>query len=125
MDVDEFTALVEQVVEEIPQEFFRGLNGGVLVLEGAKGHPHGPPGTLILAEYVVRPWLGRHIALYHGSFARASRGVDEMSLKEKIRDTLMHELVHHLEHQAGVNQLGKEDVRRIREMWEHQRRRSP
>lgn len=118
MTVDEFAQIVEDVVDQLPPACFQDLNGGVLVLEEEKHHPHAPSGTVILGEYVVRPWLGRHVALYYGSFMKAHGELSASQMRRRITDTILHELTHHLESRAGINNLGRKDVDQIRRLWD-------
>ncbi len=62
----------------------------------------GPP-TVLAPE-----GLGRHIALYYGSFlAVADQGFD---WEAEAWETLLHELRHHLESLAGREDLALEDL---------------
>lgn len=55
--------------------------------------------------------LGRHIALYYGSFLEvAGEGFD---WEAEVWETLLHELRHHLESLAGRDDLVQEDLRRL------------
>ena len=55
--------------------------------------------------------LGRHIALYYGSFLQvAGPGFD---WEGEVWETLLHELRHHLESLAGRDDLVREDLRRL------------
>ncbi len=118
VDIDHFTDMIEEVVDEIPRPMLDGLNGGVLVMEEKKHHSHGPPGTLILGEYVVRPFLGKHIILYYGSFAAILGGASPDDVRERVRHTIFHELRHHLETRAGVYDLVRQDEETIRDLWQ-------
>ncbi|GLV48515.1 hypothetical protein TJA_16680 [Thermus sp. LT1-2-5] len=118
MTYEAFVRLVERLWEEIPEAFKRGLQG-VHVLPGAKPEP-GLPGVWRLGEYLDPgppsalggfEGLGRHIALYYGSFqAVAGPGFD---WEGEVWETLLHELRHHLESLAGREDLVREDLRRL------------
>ncbi len=117
VDIEEFTSMVESVMDELDPRYLEGLNGGVLVLEEVRQHWDAPPGTLVLGEYVVRPWLGSHIAIYYGSFVSVYPGMDRQRLLLRVRDVVLHELRHHVETRAGVKDLALADRERIARMW--------
>ncbi|WP_019550427.1 metallopeptidase family protein [Thermus scotoductus] len=118
MTYEAFVALVERLWAEIPEAFKRELQG-VHVLPQAKPEP-GLKGVWRLGEYLdpgppstFRGFegLGRHIALYYGSFQKvAGPGFD---WEEEVWETLLHELRHHLESLAGRDDLVQEDLRRL------------
>ncbi len=116
----EFVNLVERLWQEIPEPFKRGVQG-VHVLPQAKPEP-GLEGVWRLGEYLDPgppssfggfEGLGRHIALYYGSFLEvAGPGFD---WEGEVWETLLHELRHHLESLAGRDDLVREDLRRLAE----------
>ncbi len=120
MTYAEFVNLVERLWDEIPEAFKKGLQG-VHVLPKAKPEP-GLEGVWRLGEYLdpappsaFRGFegLGRHIALYYGSFLQvAGPGFD---WEKEVWETLLHELRHHLESLAGRDDLVQEDLRRLAE----------
>lgn len=118
MTYEAFVELVERLWEEVPEDFKRGLQG-VHVFPEAKPEP-GLEGVWRLGEY-LDPGppsafggfedLGRHIALYYGSFLEvAGEGFD---WEAEVWETLLHELRHHLESLAGRDDLVQEDLRRL------------
>ncbi len=117
MTYDEFRTTAEEIVAEIPDEFLRGLQG-VHILEDER-----------LEENYVDVWrmgeyldpgpeeflgsgegLGRHIALYYGSFIRVADGDPEFDWEEELWETITHELRHHVESLAGDVTLIEEDL---------------
>jgi hypothetical protein len=120
MTYAEFVKLVERLWDEIPEAFKKGLQG-VHVLPKAKPEP-GLEGVWRLGEYLDPgppsalggfEGLGRHIALYYGSFLQvAGPGFD---WEGEVWETLLHELRHHLESLAGRDDLVREDLRRLAE----------
>ncbi|MFZ8814207.1 MAG: metallopeptidase family protein [Thermus aquaticus] len=120
MTYAEFVNLVERLWDEIPEAFKKGLQG-VHVLPKAKPEP-GLEGVWRLGEYLDPgppsalggfEGLGRHIALYYGSFLQvAGPGFD---WEGEVWETLLHELRHHLESLAGRDDLVREDLRRLAE----------
>ncbi|MCL6639305.1 MAG: metallopeptidase family protein [Firmicutes bacterium] len=112
------------MVLDIPEAFLRDLNGGIVVVEEAKPDPE-IDGVYILGEYIEDPFgLGRLIVIYHGSFAALYSREPETVWKEELRATLLHEIQHHLEALAGVDDLDREDARILAEFknWARQER---
>jgi hypothetical protein len=106
LSLDEFTRLAEQLVDEIPPRLCRDLNGGFVVLPEEKRDGE----FLVLGEYVEDQVLGRLVALYYGSFAALLGGEAPGVWQEELRETIRHELRHHLEALAGVDDLVREEV---------------
>ncbi|MEW6425098.1 MAG: metallopeptidase family protein [Bacillota bacterium] len=115
MNIDRFLKLADKMVEKIPAEFLRGLNGGIVVVEEARPDRE-IDGVYILGEYVEDPsGLGCFIVIYHGSFAALFKGEPGHVWEQELRATIFHEIQHHLEALAGVDDLGKEDARILQE----------
>jgi len=121
MTFREFEAVLAEMVTEIPAEFLRGLQG-VHALEEAKPEPDyvdvwrmgeyldpGPEQFLGAGE-----GLGRHVALYYGSFVHVSDGDPAFDWEDEMWETLTHELRHHVESLAGDDGLIEEDLERSR-----------
>ncbi|MCL2106504.1 MAG: metallopeptidase family protein [Oscillospiraceae bacterium] len=106
--IDDVERILEEIAEELPEGFFRQLNGGIILLEEAKIHPRAP-GLCIMGEYSRRHDLGRYITIYYGSFARVYGHAPEAYLRKKLRETLLHEFTHHLESLAGERGLEIQD----------------
>ena len=68
---EEFSALLEALADELPDVFFEGLNGGVIVSDEAPTHPDSRDEEPLytLGQYCCDQ-LGRSIVLYYGSFRR-------------------------------------------------------
>lgn len=111
MTIDEMQRALEELVEEIPPELLRDLNGGILLLPEAKLHEKSVDDDFyILGEYCSGGPMGRYIALYYGSFMRVYGHDSPRRLKARLRQTLRHELRHHIESLAGVRDLEEEDA---------------
>lgn len=121
MDVDEFGRRLEAMIDRVPETILRRLNGGVTVSEETRRRPGDPPGVFILGEYVTHPHLGALVVLYHGSFARLFRGEPGEVWEREMWDTLRHELRHHVEGIAGVDDLEVEDAAELAKMRERER----
>jgi len=110
VEIEEFLEIVESLSEEIPAEFFEGLNGGVRVLPECKFNPHAVNDDLvILGEYHYSSIMGSHIVIYYGSFMRLFEHLSSEELKQRTRKTLRHEFRHHLERRGGLKDLEIED----------------
>jgi len=116
MGFAEFKALVEELLTEVPVEFMRELQG-VHVLPEAKVE-EGYDDLFRMGEYLdpgpasflgSSEGLGRHIAIYHGSFMAIAQGDPEFDWEEEAWETLTHELRHHVESLAGEDLLVQED----------------
>lgn len=101
-----------EIADQIPEPIYEGLNGGIILLPETKPHPKSVGGDLyILGEYHYDPLgFGRYITLYYGSFLRAHGHLPDEQFVQKLRDTLHHELTHHLEHKAGDKSLEIQDA---------------
>ena len=109
--IDEVHTILDEIAEELPKEFFEKLNEGIILLPEYKLHPESKnrEDLYIMGQY-SRSITGRHIAIYYGSFERIYRGISMEYLREKLRDTLLHEFTHHLESFAGERGLEIEDA---------------
>jgi hypothetical protein len=118
MTYDQFRQAVAEMVDEIPDEFLRGLQG-VHALEQERPEEEYEE-VWRLGEYLdpgaedflgAGEGLGRHVALYYGSFQRIAEGDPAFDWEEEIWETLTHELRHHVESLAGDATLIGEDLR--------------
>lgn len=108
--IDEVHIILDEIVDEIPMEYFRDLNEGVVLLQRYKLHPESrrEDRLYIMGEY-SRSITGRNIKIYYGSFKRVYRNVPIRVLRKKLKETVLHELTHHLESLAGERDLEIED----------------
>jgi len=104
--LDEFAALLDRVIENIPPQYLRRLNGGFNLRQGKKRED----GYYILGEYVEDGWLGCYIVFYYGSFVGLLKGESRQRWEEEIIDTVYHEMQHHLESMAGRDDLGQKEM---------------
>lgn len=115
MDIDRFTEMADEIANSLPQEFFRGLNGGVLILERELLHPESQPSAplYIMGQYTNNRMMGKYISIYYGSFARTYSYLSDDALREQLRQTIVHEFRHHLEALSGKRELELEDARQL------------
>ena len=116
MTIEQAGAVLDELAEELPPEFYRELNGGILLDPGTKPHPDAP-GLLIMGEYHVQPALGRYIVIYYGSFARLYGGLSDEEWTNELRRTLRHEFTHHVESLAGARDLEIKDEDQMDRYW--------
>ena len=110
LTIDQAEALLEHIAEPFPEVLFEGLNGGVSLLEDTVPDPELPE-VYILGEY-RDDCLGRYINLYFGSFAALAEqeAWTEADWKRELRETLSHELTHHMEGRSGLHALDDRDA---------------
>ena len=103
--LDTFKKYAAEVLDELPEEFFHELSGGVIVQEAEKKSPYAKEGDnlYVMGEYVTRGHGDRQILLYFGSFQRLCPGLTGEALKDSIRSTLRHEFRHHMEFLSGIH----------------------
>ncbi len=122
--IDEMETMLDEIAQELPQELFRELNGGVVLLPNVKLNAHSLNNDLyIMGEYHRSASLGRYIAIYYGSFARVHGHLPKEQIKAHLKKTLQHEFTHHLESLAGTRDLEIEDERQMEEYLRRARRR--
>jgi predicted Zn-dependent protease with MMP-like domain len=100
-----FRKAVERVLRTVPPDLLGNLNGGFVVLPEEK-----PDGEyVIMGEYIEDPALGNMVVLYYGSFVDQLGEAPEEEWVEEIEETVFHELRHHVELMAGVDDLSEEE----------------
>ena len=111
LTIDEVNELLNDIMDELPLAIFDKLNGGVIVSPEVKLHPEGKDrhDLYILGEYNRDPGLGRYIVIYYGSYMELYGYLEADALKDRLRETLFHELTHHLEGLAGERDLEIKD----------------
>ena len=128
MTFEAFRAEVAAQVDEIPDQFLRGL-------QGVHAHPEayleeGYEDVWRMGEYLDpgpedflggSEGLGRHIALYYGSFAAIAEADPDFDWEDEIWETLTHELRHHVESLAGDSSLIEEDMQQKAEFDRRER----
>ena len=109
--IDEFFNILEEVCDELPDEFFKELHQGVILSEDIKYSPYAKNKNdlVILGEY-RHGYYGNQITIYYGSFKNNFFYLNEDELREKIREVVRHEFRHHMENRAGI--YGKDSLER-------------
>lgn len=109
--IDEVHEILDSISEDLPEDFFKDLNEGVVLLPQIKLHPESreKDKLYIMGKY-VRSITGRHIVIYYGSFKRVYPNISVENLKVRLRNTLIHEFTHHMESLAGEKGLEIKDA---------------
>ena len=111
IEYDEVGRMLDEIAAELPQEFYKELNGGVILLPEAKLDKRSRNRDLyIMGEYHSGGGMGRYITIYYGSFERLYKHLEKEALKEQLAHTLKHEFTHHLESLAGERGLEIKDA---------------
>ena len=126
IDFEDFARIVMEEVDILPEYVHDALNGGVLVDSSVYLHPGRLADDLyILGTYSVDPILGKQIVIYYGSFISTLQNASESVYREKIRETVRHEFLHHLETNAGLFSKGslvEDDDRKMMEYFKSHRK---
>ena len=124
ISIDEMEVMLDEIAEEFPQEFYKDLNGGIILLPEFKLHTKSMANDLyIMAEYNRNGNLGRYITIYYGSFSQVYGNLSKEQLKEQLKTTLKHEFTHHMESLAGEWDLEIVDAHSIAKYLEGKERR--
>ena len=115
---EQFNSIISELLDELPEEFFWELSGGVIVSEALVIPDYAQGNDLYtMGQYQIYSGI-RQIVMFRGSFNRAHPNVDLSEAKDLLREILRHEFRHHLEYLGGVHNsssLEAEDERRKRE----------
>ncbi len=107
--IEETEKMLDDIANGFPNELYRELNGGILLLPQAKRNPAGR-NLYILGEYNKGGSLGRYIAVYYGSMIRVFGHLDKERFREELVRVLKHEFTHHVESLAGEKGLEIKDA---------------
>lgn len=110
---EECGQMLDDIADSLPKELYRELNGGIRLDPGLRIHPAAVNNDLYILGVYVRDNLGRSIKIYYGSFVRVFPNKTGEQAKEELRRILVHELRHHNEFLAGVDDLILYDHDRI------------
>jgi hypothetical protein len=103
---DEFADMLDEAVNRIPPRFVRDLTGGFNVQKGKKREGD----YLILGQYIEGGHMGCFIVFYYGSFVGIMKDEPREAWEAEILDTVLHEMQHHLESQAGRDDLARKEI---------------
>ena len=113
--IEEYQEMAGEIVDELPEEFFRKLNGGVIVSELRKLHADSSPVSplYVMGEYSRSRMMGQHIMLYFGSFEFTYGHLPREQQRERLREIIVHEFRHHMEWLSGTTELEDDDKLRL------------
>ena len=114
ISTDEYKAIISDLMDELPEEFFRKLTGGVIMSEALAIPDYARENDLYtLGQYQVYYGV-RQIVLFKGSFDRLYPHADVSEARAILRGVLRHEFRHHIEFLGGIHNsssLEAEDAR--------------
>ena len=113
MSFEQAGEYLDSCADELPQDIFRDLNGGVNLLPEEK---QSPDGRWTLGLYHNDAHMGRYIEIFYGSFLALYPDASDEKLKRELKKTLHHELTHHIENRAGDRTLEHWDDEQT-ELW--------
>ena len=112
---EDYRRIVFELMDELPDAFFKELSGGVVVSEAVKLPDYARGNDLYtMGEYRVYSGV-RQVVLYKGSFDRVYPYADETKAKELLRGVLRHEIRHHLESLGGIHDASSLEAADARE----------
>ncbi len=112
MTFDEFSRVAQEVFQGIPAPYREGIEG-VTTVERVETHPE-LPDVVTLGECLTQDyhsdWQGpettrSRVILYYGSFRQIAQDDPDFDWMGELRETLTHELKHHLESLADEDAL--------------------
>lgn len=115
ISIEEYRKIVSELLDELPEEFFRELSGAVIVSEAlvipdyAKGND-----LYTMGHYQIYSGV-RQIVLFKGSFDQAYPQVDAAEARNILRGVLRHEFRHHLEFLGGIHNSSSLEAKDERE----------
>jgi len=115
MTLEAFKQILEELLDELPEAFFRELSGGVIVSEAAVSPDYARGHELYtMGHYAI--WSGvRQIVIYKGSFDRVHPFAGREETKNLLRGVVRHEFRHHLEFLAGIHDASSLEAQDERE----------
>lgn len=114
ISTEAYRAIVSELMDELPEAFYRGLTGGVILSEALVIPDYAKENDLYtLGQYQVCYGV-RQIVMFKGSFDRLYPNADVAQAREVLRRVLRHEFRHHIEFLGGIHNsasLEAEDAR--------------
>ena len=114
-DFDAFAERAQEIAKGIPAEFLAGIES-VDVHREKKGHEYlddivtlGECVTSPLSQLAGEEAFRSTVHIYYGSFVDQARSDPGFDVDAELRETIEHEIQHHIEDRAGVKALRDED----------------
>lgn len=103
ISLEDFQQVIADLLDELPEEFFRELTGGVVVSEAVLIPDYAQADDLYtMGQYSFFSGV-RQIVIYKGSFDHVHPNADAAEAKEILRGVVRHEFRHHLEVLGGIH----------------------
>ena len=103
ISTEEYRAIISELMDELPEPFFRELTGGVIMSEALVSPDYARGDDLFtLGQYQVCYGV-RQIVMFKGSFDRLYPRADAARAREILRGVLRHEFRHHIEFLGGIH----------------------
>ena len=100
---EEYRGIISDLLDELPEAFFRELTGGVILSEALVIPDYARGNDLYtLGQYQVCYGL-RQIVMFKVSFDRLYPQADVEKAREILRGVLRHEFRHHIEFLGGIH----------------------
>ena len=116
---EQYNHIITELLDELPEEFFRELSGGVIVSEAMVIPDYAQGNDLYtMGKYQIYSGI-RQIVMFRGSFNSAHPNVDLFEAKNLLRGILRHEFRHHLEFLAGIHNSSSLEAEDERMKWEY------
>lgn len=114
ISTEEYKAIISDLMDELPEAFFRDLTGGVIMSEALVIPDYARENDLFtLGQYQVYCGV-RQIVMFKGSFDRLYPQAGVSEARNILRGVLRHEFRHHIEFLGGIHNsssLEAEDAR--------------
>ena len=116
---EQYNHIITELLDELPEEFFRELSGGVIVSDAMVIPDYAQGNDLYtMGQYQIYSGI-RQIVMFRGSFNSAHPNVDLFEAKNLLRGILRHEFRHHLEFLAGIHNSSSLEAEDERMKWEY------
>lgn len=101
--MEEYSTILTELLDELPEEFFRQLSGGVIVSERTAIPDYARGEDLFaMGQYQTDSGI-RQIVMFKGSFDRVYPQAGPEEAKNLLRGILRHEFRHHMEFLGGIH----------------------
>ena len=115
ISIEEYKEIISELMDELPEEFYRELTGGLIMSEALVIPDYARGNDLYtLGQYQVYYGV-RQIVMFKGSFDRLYPNVGVSEARDILRGILRHEFRHHIEFLGGIHNsssLEAEDERK-------------
>ena len=102
ISIEEYRTIISELMDELPEEFYKGLSGGVIVSEAMVIPDYARNNDLYtMGHYQVSSGI-RQIVMFKGSFDLAYPQADAIEARGILRGILRHEFRHHLESMGRI-----------------------